>query len=72
MQGDQISREKIMELLQGEGLVTKFGEKEFSVMQALGSKVRTSRDSALAQLSNQSFLGSISEKETHLIKIVLL
>lgn len=41
-------------------------------MQALGSKVRTSRDSALAQLGNSSFLGSLSEKEIHLIKIVLI
>ena len=52
--------------------MTKFGEKEFSVMQALGSKIRTSRDSALAQLGNLSFLGSLSEKEIHLIKIVLI
>jgi len=52
--------------------VTKFGEKEFSVMQALCSKIRTSRDSALAQLGNLSFLGSLSEKEIHLIKIVLI
>lgn len=41
-------------------------------MQALGSKVRTSRDSALVQLGNPSFLGSLSEKEIHLIKIVLI
>lgn len=41
-------------------------------MQALGSKVRTSRDSALAQLKNLSFLTSLTEREINLIKIVLI
>lgn len=52
-------------------LVSKFGEKEYSLLSALGSQHKHTKTNALKAINGPTFGSKLSAKEKDLIKITL-
>lgn len=53
-------------------LVTKFGDKEYTLLSALGSSRQTTRTNALSAITELKFVEGLSTNERELVKVVLL
>ena len=73
---DPVLKEKVFALLSEQTgkskLVTKFGDKEYTILSALGSSRKTTRANALQAINDPAFVKALSDNERELVKIVLL
>jgi len=76
---DPVLKEKAFTILQehvNKGsqskLITRFGDKEYTILSALGSTRQTTRVNALQAINDAKFVESLSTNERDLVKIVLM
>ena len=53
-------------------LVAKFGDKEYTLLSALGSNRKATRTNALSAISDIQFVEALSKNERELVKVALL
>lgn len=74
---DHSLKEKIIDFLstkengKGSALIAKFGEKEFSLLSALGSQNKISKENAIKTVNKPEFFSKISERERDLVRLQL-
>lgn len=79
LQNDPPLKEKVLELFAHQGeegsstqLVSTFGDKEYSILSALGSNRQATRLHALKAVEDMEFVKSLSENELLLVEFVIL